>query len=313
MKKKILSEHVLATPACFRQRVNLPAAQVDGLSPDELAAALGYEVEPFSGIPRAEGVLAWKPMGGPDATRRVFDVVQIRRTDLAKVVAEGRKAKRTVRAVTAPPETAIGETIDVLPWIVLARSGAFAGLFRHPGAWWGAACVVAAVVLAGDYVQIRRETATLREQVFVQRRLQGEKDALNRKLDDLRRELKTCQETWERAANAQRDVAALRAAWRDLLAAVSDACRDEVVVKEIRATGPFAMELAGVALSAEAAGRMVVRLTNALQRARTGWRVQPGRVDAAAAGGTVAFTCAFAFDLDTVRTAQTTAEEVAHD
>lgn len=305
MKKKILSEQVLATPACFRQRVNLPAAQVDGLSPDELAAALGYEVEPFSGIPRAEGVLAWKLVGGTDATRRVFDIVQIRRADLAKAVAEGRKAKRTIRAVTAPPETAIGETVDALPWVVLERSGAFAGLFRHPGAWWGAACAVAAVVLAGDYVQIRRETATLREHVFVQRRLQGEKDALNRKLDALRRELKTCQETWERAATAQRDVAAHRAAWKDLLAAVSDACRDEVVVKEIRATEPFVAELAGVALSAEAAGRMVVRLTDALQRARTGWRVQPGRVDAAAAGGTVTFTCAVAFDMG--------AKEVAHD
>ena len=67
--KKISPDEVLATTACFRQRVNLPAAQVAGLAETELAAALAFECEPFSGIPRSEGEMAWRRLGGEGDAR----------------------------------------------------------------------------------------------------------------------------------------------------------------------------------------------------------------------------------------------------
>ena len=72
-------QDVWSDPQAFRQRVRLPAAQVALLSPEELAAALAYEVEPFSNIPAAAAEVAWREAEEPDASVKAFDVAVVRR------------------------------------------------------------------------------------------------------------------------------------------------------------------------------------------------------------------------------------------
>lgn len=80
-RKKTLS--VMDDESAFRQQVRMAAVQVAGLRPDELSAALAYEVEPFSGIPAAEAELAYTPVVDSDPAVRVFDVAVRRRKSRA--------------------------------------------------------------------------------------------------------------------------------------------------------------------------------------------------------------------------------------
>jgi len=70
---------VMDDASAFRQQIRMAAVQVAGLRPEELSAALAYEVEPFSGIPAAEAELAYTPVVDSDPSVRVFDVVVRRR------------------------------------------------------------------------------------------------------------------------------------------------------------------------------------------------------------------------------------------
>ena len=73
------TDSVMDDPSAFRQQVRIAAVQVTGLRPDELAAALAYEVEPLSGIPAAEAELDYTPVVDADPTVRVYDVAVRRR------------------------------------------------------------------------------------------------------------------------------------------------------------------------------------------------------------------------------------------
>ncbi|MDB6138495.1 MAG: hypothetical protein JWO94_1567, partial [Verrucomicrobiaceae bacterium] len=61
----------------FEHNVQLGAAQVAGLSAADLARALSFEVEPFSGIPVAAAITGYHR-----GTDGVFDVIEVSRTDL---------------------------------------------------------------------------------------------------------------------------------------------------------------------------------------------------------------------------------------
>ncbi len=293
--KTIRPEEVLATGACFRQRVNLPAAQVANLSEAELRAALSFEIEPFSGIPQAASRMAWKRVNAPDAARAVFDVVQIRTSDLAGEVAKARAAKRAVRAVTAPPEAALGETLEMLPWIPLkaARALPRSGLFV--AALGGAVLLLA---LVWDFWHVAGERRALLRAVAEQRVLQHDKDGLLAKISAAQQAAANLRTARMETARAQQNAEVLRAAWRVLLEAVPKACRDESVLKSLSATGAYSAELAGLALSPDAATRTFVRLTDALKPPKSGWRLTPGAIQAPAAGGTVHFSCTLEFDAE---------------
>lgn len=284
----------MSTSACFRQRVNLPSAQVADLSGDELVAALAFEIEPFSGIPRNDSLMAWKLVGGEETSRRVYDVVQIRKADLGRVVAEGRKAKKTVRAVTAVPEAAAGETLETLPWIEVRRGGGFGP--PKPLVLAVVAVGLLAGALAWDGLSLASRERDLAQDVAARRILQAEKDQLTRKLANLQQETKGVRDARMSRLRAQQNADVLRAAGQVLLEAIPSACSDEAVVKSLQSTGAFSARLSGVALSAEAAGRVCKRLSDALKAPKSAWHVHPETVGAAAAGGTVDFSCQLDFD-----------------
>lgn len=293
MKDESKTSGVLATPACFRQRVNLPAAQVAGLAEAELATALAFEIEPFSGVPRAEGELAWRACPDPDAARRVFDVVQIRRTDLAAAVDQARREGRRVTAITAVPDEARGERAEDLPCIPVRGKGV---LKTHPYLLWSAVCLLAAGFFAAEGVRLAAEVGRLRRDVAERRGLQSEKESLEAKAAGLRRQAAEIRGRRAEEAKAQARAGMLRAAGRILLEAVPGACGDDSVV---RAIGPgedvFDLRLSGVSLSPETATRTVSRLTAALAAPRSGWTVKPGTVAVQTTGGACVFDCTFAF------------------
>jgi len=291
--KKIAPEQVLATTAGFRQRVNLPSAQVAGLTEAELASALGFEVEPFSGIPRAESRLAWKRVNAADAARAVYDVVQIRTRDLAEAVAKARKAKKTVLAVTAVPDAAIGETIEDLPWVPVKSGGGIS--VRWP-VLAGLGAMLLVLAMGGHWWRQRSERRTLEREVSVQLRLQGEKNALESRISTARQEIAALRERRMESERAQQNAEVLRSAWRLLLEAVPKACRDESVLKSVKATGAYSAQLTGLALSTASATRTFVRLTEELKPPKSGWRLTPGAISSPADGGTVTFECQLDFD-----------------
>lgn len=291
--KNIAPDQVLVTSACFRQRVNLPSAQVNALSPDELAAAIGFEVSPFSGIPFAESEMAWKRTSSPDSPRAVFDVVQIRKTDLAAELARARKGGKKALAVTAEPDQSIGESVADLPWVELRGRG---GKLPGPMCLWLCVCALAALWLGWDAYSLRGEGRALEREVVAQRALQAQRDAIQRRVDGAHRELGTLRQQRMDEARAQQNVEVLRSAWALLLDAVPGACADESVMRRIEATGAYSAKLVGASLSAESAAKTLVRLTDALSPPRSGWVVRPGAIGANAAGGMVNFECVVEFD-----------------
>ena len=294
MKDSKQTDGILASPACFRQRVNLPAAQVAGLSDAELATALAFEVEPFSGIARGAGEMAWRACEEGDPARRSFDVVQIRAVDLAAELKRARAEKRRVKFVTAVPDEARGETVADLPRIPARTTGGFRA---HPLALWGAFCLLVAAGAASEWSGLRLEVRALRRDVAARQTLQAEKDGLASRAAALRREAADLRRRRQEEAAAQARAAVLRAAGRELLEAVPSACRDESVVRGIKSgEHAFDFNLTGVALSPEAATRTVTRLAEALAARRSGWSVKPGGLAVQAEGDACAFDCAFTFD-----------------
>lgn len=289
--KKISPDEVLATSACFRQRVNLPSAQAVGLAEAELAAALAFECEPFSGIPRADGEIAWRRLGGEDGPRAVFDVVQIRRADAAAETARARKVGRRVRAVTAPP--ASGESVEDLPWIPVRPARALA---VRPGAVLTFAALLTAAFLAWDAAALVSRERALSRGVAAGRALQAQKDELQRRIASAKKEVVDLRTRRADEARAQQNADVLRSAWRLMLSSLPAACGDESVLGGITARGAYSSRMTGVALSADAASRTIARLAEALKPPRSGWRVTPGPIGAAAGGGTVEFACDVEFD-----------------
>lgn len=289
--KKISPDEVLATTACFRQRVNLPAAQVAGLAEAELAAALAFECEPFSGIPRSEGEMAWRRLGGEGDARAVFDVVQIRRADAEAEAARARRSGRRVRAVTAAP--ASGESVEDLPWIPVRQSRALA---VRSGALMVLAALLVLALIAWDATTLVSRERALSRSVAAGRALQAQKDELQRRLASVQKECADLRLRRADEARAQQNADVLRSAWRLMLAAVPNACGDDSVLGGITAKGAYSARITGVALSADAAARTFARLAEALKPPKSGWRVTPGSIGAAASGGTVEFACDLEFD-----------------
>lgn len=77
----------------YRQRVSMAALQVDGLSKTEIAAALAYEVEPFSGIAGSQAEVSFEVVPSDDVSVRVFDVTVTRKNKSSKSIDEKKLIK----------------------------------------------------------------------------------------------------------------------------------------------------------------------------------------------------------------------------
>ena len=223
--KKNDPERIWSDPKAFRQQVRMAAVQAAGLSPEELAAALAYEVEPFSGIPAGEAELVFRPVSDPDPTVRVFDVAAVRS----------------------------------------ARGAGGSPVPRRLFVWLGAAAAALLVLAAFDFVRISSAERRLSAETARRAALDAELKSLQGRIDANRREAKALRDARVEAARAQQNAEVLRDVYRLLLDTVSEAFGERAVLKEIRATGrPYSAEITAVSLGTKPAAEALVRLSDAL-------------------------------------------------
>lgn len=148
----VLSEDV------FEHRVVLNAAQVTGLTPEQLERALSFEVEPFSGIAVAESVT-----GFYRNAEGVFDVIELTlaaRDSIVRAVTEAGGRLAGIAHPGSVPDEAALETwfaqmlprlqSGELPIITAPAPELSANLFRVTAAGLAAAAIVLLLIFGAD-------------------------------------------------------------------------------------------------------------------------------------------------------------------
>ena len=211
-------------PNAFRQQVRMAAVQVTGLSADELAGALAYEVEPFSSIPAKDAELVFRPVADPDATVRVFDIA---------VVRASRKQG--------------GSWVSHCVFILLGITAIALGVY----AW-------------RDYNHIKSEEVRLAAETVRRNAYGGELAALQKKIDENRNAAKATRDARVATTRGRQNTEVLRDVYRLLLETVSNACGERSVLKEIKCPNPYSAEIKAVSLGTKSASETLVNLSSAL-------------------------------------------------
>ena len=193
MNKNGNKNDVRSDPTAFRQQVRMAAVQTEGLHPEELAAALAYEVEPFSGIAPDEAEVAYQEAEGGDPSVRVYEVAVRRRT---------------------------------------RRTGARGDLSRYlKQAVWAGIALLALVAL--DFGVTAWRTARLDRVVARQSQLDAQVNGVRNATRQKQEEIRTIRESRQAAERAQDAAERLRAAYAEMLSEIATACETRAVVKSI--------------------------------------------------------------------------------
>lgn len=193
MNKSGNKNDVRNDPTAFRQQVRMAAVQVAGLRPEELTAALAYEVEPFSGIPADEAEVAYEPVEDADPSIRVYEVAVRRRT---------------------------------------RGTGGRGGLERHLKPAVVVGCALLALV-GIDFGVMAVRTARLEKVVARQGLLDAQVNGVRNAARQKREEIRAIREGRQAAERAQDAAARLRAAYAEMLSEIAAACETRAVVKSI--------------------------------------------------------------------------------
>lgn len=244
-------DKIFDNPRAFRQQVRMAAVQVAALGDGELAAALAYELEPFSKIPAADAEVAWKETAESNATVKVYDVAVVRRGENGHV----RKAGSSRR-------------LDIAVAAIL---------------------LVAAGAVAIDWWTVKTRNERLHRALAVQMPLDEELRRLDERKRAMHEEIRTIRQKREAAEAAQDRVAAMRCAIPEALGAIATVCGGRIVVKEISSPSPFELEMRAVAVSTENASAIMAQLAETL--ASRGWHLEPVRLSSNPAAATTEFTC----------------------
>ena len=289
---------LLLSSEFFTQAVRLPAIQTDGLSKNELLAALVFEVEPFSNIPFSQGQAAFTA-GEVTAGVRTWSVLQIALGEIqalqSAVTAAGGRVAGLAFADSASlsplPNSDLAERLADAAGAAESAAPPFP-VVRPSAKGLGArsrellACAVFALVCcacAGHFVYAKRHVAALRERV---RKLE-ELAAVNAQIESGNAALKSKAAAIEKA-RAERETAVktfarYRAAWRTLMRGLLDSCDNTVVIQQIEGGGLFEAEIGGLSTQERGPGDYLARLAERL--ADSGWRIQSESMHAAASLG----------------------------
>ena len=229
----------------------MAAVQVAALGDAELAAALAYELEPFSKIPAAEAEVAWKETAESNATVKVYDVAVVRRSEKGRAQKDGKSRR-----------------LDIVVAAIL---------------------LVAAGAVAIDWWMVKTRNERLRRAIAVQFPLDEELRRLDERKRAMHEEIRTIRGKREAAEAAQERVAAMRGAIPEALSAIATVCGGRIVVKEIASPAPFELEIRAVAISTENASAIMAQLADAL--AAKGWHLEPVQLSSNPAAATTDFSC----------------------
>ena len=213
-------------PTAFRQQVRMAAVQVEGLRPEELATALAYEVEPFSGIAPDEAEVAYQPIADGDPSVRVYEVAVRRRT---------------------------------------RRTGGRGGLERYlkPATWAGIALLA---LVALDFGVTAWRTARLGKVVARQSQLDAQVNSVRNVARQKQDEIRSIREKRQAAERAQDEAERLRAAYAEMLSEIATACETRAVVKSIGGEARQIVLRAAALSTAAAAETMEVLSLRAAKR-----------------------------------------------
>lgn len=245
-----IDNSIFGNPKAFRQQVWLAAAQVAALGQDELAAALAYELEPFSNIPAGEADVEWRETAESNATVKVYDVAVVR-----------RRARKGGGGDGVP-----------MKWSAIVA----------------AAALISVVAVAIDWFAMSSQMEKLRKDVAAQRPLDEELRRLEERDRIVSAEAAAIREKREAVERAQENVESLRSFLPGALDAVAAVCGGKIVVKEILSPSPFAMEIRAVAVSADSAAAIMAQLGD--DASARGLRLEPGAIAATATGTMSEFT-----------------------
>ena len=304
---------LLLSSEFFTQAVRLPELQTDGLSREELLAALVFEVEPFSNTPFSQGQAAFTA-GEVTAGVRVWNVLQIARNEIQAVQSAiaatgGRIAGLAFADSASLSPLSIPELAACL--LDAARAAESAAppfpIVRPAAKGLGIkvqellACLVfafACCACLGHFTWARRHVSTLREQA---RRLE-ELSAANTQIEtvnaSLRNKIAAVEKDRADREAAERDAARYRTAWRTLMRGLLDSCDNTVVIQQLEGGGLFEAHIAGLSTLERGPGDYLARLAERL--AASGWRIRSESMRAVASMGSqgpVRFTFQASLDL----------------
>ena len=259
----------------FAQRVSLNPAQIIGLTSGQLERALAFEVEPFSGIPMAEGAIGFRDEGGG-----AFAVVEMPRSGrdaiIKAVAGAGGKLAGIAHVVDIPTaDEAVRSWLEMcatrldsgeLPVIAPPAPEPSPKRFFYAGAALAALAVGLVFVLASYYSQRRKDLGTLNAAFGT---ATNDLTAINRRIEELGKE----QATLEQGKNERDRLVVRRGAILALMKSLATHRSDEIVVREIKSEGPSGLLLSGLALEAGAVDELGIVLTQSLRG--VGWSVQP--------------------------------------
>ena len=290
----------------FSQVVRLPRRQVAGLPDDDLRAALLYEIEPFSNIPRDQGVSGFQALTGESADTLAWRVLQVSAADYAALESVARAAGARL-AGCAPldsvpaDESAWAETarraadaVSATPPATALAAPADASSRRHSLPRVAAALfAVCAVACAAHFAIASATRARLGADVAERSRLAAENESIvSRTRDAEQRRAAIEREAAERAADDAR-FRAFRFAWSSLLAELPAACGDDVLLRSLSGSLAGGATVDALATGADAPDACMVRLAERV--ADDGWRLTPRELRATGSGPS-----AFRFSLEFV-------------
>jgi hypothetical protein len=284
------------------QSVTLPAVQTEGLSSAEVAQALAFEIEPFSGLASDASALGFRAALQADGTRR-YQVVACSRADLAAVRGLVHRAGSRLAGLSHPealddrgaegasPEsgdrrTAAGETSlqgVLADWAraMIERPDGVALVAPPPAGGsvhraWAAGMALTALVAAlctahglasaATRAGLRRETAGLRAWAAQVAKVEKDNEASRHTLDRLQRVAAEREETASRLSQRRRALPLF-------LRALSAACPADVVIRALRDEQQWRVSVVGLGLHSGAAAELAGRLAETLHG--TGWTVHP--------------------------------------
>ncbi len=261
----------------FSQKIQLNPAQVAGLNDAQMARALAFEAEPYSGIPMAGAALAFRHAG-----EGTFDVLALpveTRARLMDAAAFRNCSLEGIARADAAPEDEDALRKWLGDWLARLESGQVPVVgapvpppspkrFQAAGLCMAAAALML-LVAARWWLSSGIDGLKIRNGEFS--RASGELAAVNRNIQVATKEIDTLRSEIE----SVNTVASRRLSVPALLNGIAVQRKDEIVLRKIETDGASASILHGVSLTSDAVDELGIVLKESLRG--SGWSVFPRR------------------------------------
>lgn len=268
----------------WKESISLSTAQTGNLSPEQLGRALGFEVEPFSGITADAGAIGFQAGASQDGAR-TYEVVQLPRKerDAAQKLIESAGGKLggicDLKSLFPESRDQIEDEATLLE--AAARLNASApGLPMIPPVappaaemnHLGLGLALAGIVVVGCFAWggwMKHQRATVSAQLAEIDQLNKQSADISKQIESLRKELSDLEKDEDR----RKLVREQRNAMNVILKALSARRSEEVVLRGIKQDSPANLLISGLSLEAIAVDELSVLLTQSLKE--IGWSAQP--------------------------------------